>query len=87
MQNYPNPFNPTTQIEFSLPKESIVTIKIYNILGKEIKTLVNGEKTAGEHTITWNGMNDNGIQVASGTYLYRINTGNFSQVKKMIFLK
>ena len=86
-QNYPNPFNPTTQIEFSLPKESIVTIKIYNILGKEIKTLVNGEKTAGEHTITWNGMNDNGIQAASGTYFYRISTGNFSQVKKMIFMK
>jgi len=86
-QNYPNPFNPTTQIRFSLPKESIVTIKIYNMLGKEIKTLISGEEGAGEHSIAWNGMNDRGIQAASGTYFYRIDTGNFSQVKKMIFLK
>ena len=86
-QNYPNPFNPTTQIRFNMPEESVVTIKIYNMLGKEIKTLISGEKTAGEHSVTWNGTNDRGILVASGTYFYRINTGNFTQVKKMIFMK
>ncbi|MHB8337518.1 MAG: glycoside hydrolase family 28 protein [Ignavibacteriaceae bacterium] len=86
-QNYPNPFNPTTQIRFNMPKESVVTIKIYNMLGKEIKTLIRGEKAEGEHSVTWNGTNDRGIQVASGTYFYRINTNNFTQVKKMIFMK
>ncbi|MHB1688361.1 MAG: FlgD immunoglobulin-like domain containing protein [Ignavibacteriaceae bacterium] len=86
-QNYPNPFNPSTQIEYSIPRQANVTIKIYNILGREIKTLVSGEKTAGEYSITWNGLDNSGNQVASGAYFYRIEAGSFIQIKKMIFLK
>ena len=86
-QNYPNPFNPSTTIRYGLPQASSVTIKIYNILGQEVKTLVNEDKSAGTYTVQWNGDNDFGYQVASGTYIYRIVAGNFVQVRKMVLLK
>ncbi|MCH7974028.1 MAG: T9SS type A sorting domain-containing protein [Bacteroidetes bacterium] len=84
---YPNPFNPSTVIKYALPEASFVTLKIYNMLGQEIKTLVNSDKNAGTYTVQWNGDNNFGIKVASGTYIYRIVTGNYVQSNKMILLK
>ncbi len=81
-QNYPNPFNPTTTIKYSIPSESLVKIKIYDILGREVTVLVNEEKSAGNYTIQFNGNN-----FASGVYLYRIQAGNFVDTKKMILMK
>ncbi len=86
-QNYPNPFNSLTQIRFQLPEQTLVTIKIYNILGQEVKTLVDGVKEAGYHTALWNGLDKNEQVVSSGIYYYRISTPNFVQTKKMVFLK
>ena len=86
-QNYPNPFNPATVINYSIPKEVAVSIKVYNSLGKEIKTLENGYKSAGLYSIIWNGDDNSGNKVSSGTYFYRITAGEFTQIKKMILLK
>lgn len=86
-QNYPNPFNPTTQIRFALPLESDVELKIYDILGREVATLVKGVHKPGSYTIEWNGRNNYGVHVASGMYIYRITAGNFVQTKKMMMLK
>jgi len=81
-QNYPNPFNPTTAIEFQLPKESFVTLKIYNILGVEIAMLVNEQKQAGIHKISFNAS-----ELSSGLYIYKISAGKFEQTRKMMLLK
>ncbi len=86
-QNYPNPFNPTTQINYSLPKQSIVELKIYDILGREVASLFKGEQQAGRYTLEWNGNNNFGSKVASGIYIYRIVAGKFIQSKKMMLLK
>ena len=86
-QNYPNPFNPSTIINYSLPKSSFVTIKIYDMLGREVKTLINSEQNSGTHNIQWNGDNNFGSKVSSGTYIYSIRTGDFYQARKMILLK
>jgi photosystem II stability/assembly factor-like uncharacterized protein len=93
-QNYPNPFNPTTTIRYALPVESTVKLKVFNILGQEVATLVNGEQVAGYYDIAWDGKNANGASIASGVYFFRIDakaTGdemrNFTQIKKMIMLK
>ncbi|MBK8946739.1 MAG: T9SS type A sorting domain-containing protein [Ignavibacteriae bacterium] len=81
-QNYPNPFNPTTIINYSLKKEGFTTLKVYDILGSEITTLVNENKFAGSYTIEFDGSN-----LSNGVYFYTINSGNFHQTKKMILLK
>lgn len=82
-QNYPNPFNPVTKINYELPKDGKVKIVIYDILGRQIKTLVNNEiKQAGRYTVEFNG-----TQFASGVYFYRIQAGDFVQVKKMVLIK
>ncbi len=86
-QNYPNPFNPSTIITYTLPKQRLVSIKIYDILGREIRTLVNTEQTQGVHKVEWDGKNNFGSKVASGTYIYRIDAGDFVQSKKMVMLK
>ncbi|MHB9011009.1 MAG: FlgD immunoglobulin-like domain containing protein [Ignavibacteriaceae bacterium] len=86
-QNYPNPFNPSTTINFSLKSEAVVTIKIYSILGKEVRTLVNEERPSGNYCVLWNGCDNAGISVASGTYFYRYTAGNITQVRKMVLLK
>lgn len=86
-QNYPNPFNPTTIIRFALPEASFVTLKIYNMLGQEVKTLVNGQKDAGTFNVQWRGDNDFGRKVSSGTYIYRVIAGPHIVTKKMILLK
>jgi hypothetical protein len=81
-QNYPNPFNPTTNIRYSLPKASNVSLTVYNILGQQIARLVNGFKMAGSYTITWNAEN-----TASGIYIYRLQAGSNTLTKKMTVLK
>ena len=81
-QNYPNPFNPTTKINFAIPKQGLVTLKVYDMLGKEIKTLVNEVKSAGSYTVDFNGS-----QFSSGVYFYKIQTGDFSEVKRMMLVK
>ncbi len=86
-QNYPNPFNPSTIIKYALPKESFVSIKIYNILGQEVKTLVNEDKTAGTYNVQWNGENNFGESVSSGAYIYRVVAGEKVETKKMILLR
>jgi hypothetical protein len=86
-QNYPNPFNPTTTISFALPKAGKVQLSVFNLLGQEVKTLVNGDLAAGNNSIVWDGTNDHGQSVASGIYFYRIAAGDFSQTKKMMMLK
>jgi hypothetical protein len=81
-QNYPNPFNPVTNIRYDLPNDVRVLIKIYDLLGREIKTLVNEFKKAGSYIISFNG-----AELASGVYFYRIAAGNFVSVKRMVLLK
>jgi len=86
-QNYPNPFNPSTTIRFSLPQESKVKLVVYDITGAVVKTVMDNALSAGNKEVTWDGTNSNGAKVASGMYLYRIEAGNFSAVKKMLLLK
>ncbi len=87
-QNYPNPFNPTTTIEFDLPKDEIVTLKVYALDGREVKTLIEKKLyRAGRHRISWDGTSNAGNKVGSGVYVYRIEAGKFKASKKMIFLK
>ncbi len=86
-QNYPNPFNPSTIISYAIPEASLVSIKIYDMLGQEVNTLMNAEQTAGVHNLTWDGKNNYGIKVSTGTYIYRITAGTFTQSKKMLLLK
>jgi len=86
-QNYPNPFNPTTQIAYRLPEDANIKLALYNILGQQIRTLANGFTPAGAYTITWDGKDEAGRQVASGMYLYRLDAGKFSSVKRMTLLK
>jgi len=81
-QNYPNPFNPTTTIKFSLPESGNVKLIVFNILGEDVKTLLNGVKEAGIHTI-----NFNASELNSGIYFYKIETSNFTAVKKMMLIK
>jgi len=81
-QNFPNPFNPTTTIKFSIPVASVVTLKIYNILGEEVKTLVNEYKEIGNHTTQFDASS-----LSSGIYLYRMKAGSFVETKKMILIK
>jgi len=86
-QNYPNPFNPTTRIEYYISNRSNVKINIYNMSGELIKVLLNEEKNTGNYSITWDGRNNSDDLVASGAYFYQIQTNDFVQVKKMIYLK
>jgi hypothetical protein len=87
-QNYPNPFNPKTVISYKLSVISEVSLKIFDILGREITTLVNGIQSAGEHTVLWDGNNSKGQSAGSGIYSYRLTAGNgFVETKKMVLLK
>ncbi|MCX6167709.1 MAG: T9SS type A sorting domain-containing protein [Ignavibacteriales bacterium] len=86
-QNYPNPFNPSTRITYSLPQNSFVSIKVYDMLGREVRSLVNTEMLSGNHSVEWSGIDNAGSKVSSGTYIYRITAGNFVAIKKMILVK
>jgi hypothetical protein len=81
-QNYPNPFNPSTTISYSLPQDNFVSLKVYNVLGNEVATLVNEQITAGAHKVNFNASN-----LSSGVYYYTIRTGNFTSTKKLMLLK
>jgi len=81
-QNYPNPFNPSTNINFTLPNAEFVTLKIYDILGREVTTLINEEMNAGNYTKIWDAKN-----LSSGVYFYKLQAGKFSETKKMILKK
>ncbi|MHB8338047.1 MAG: T9SS type A sorting domain-containing protein, partial [Ignavibacteriaceae bacterium] len=81
-QNYPNPFNPSTVIKYSVPKSGIVTLKVYNMLGQEVATLVNQMQNSGNYIVNFNANN-----LASGVYMYRIQSGDFTLTKKMELLK
>lgn len=81
-QNFPNPFNPSTKIKFSLPKNSFVNIKVFNLLGMEVETLVQEKLNAGVYSVEWNAS-----QYPSGVYFYRIRTKDYTDVKRMIFVK
>ncbi len=81
-QNYPNPFNPSTTIRYEIPKSGLVTVKVYNVLGKEIETLINENQTSGVYRLNWNASD-----YPSGIYFYKIESGEFSKVMKMVLLK
>jgi hypothetical protein len=86
-QNYPNPFNPVTEIRFDLPEAVNVELKIYNLLGQEVVTLLDAKKPAGAYTVAWDSKSAGGLPVSSGTYIYRLKAGTFVDAKKMTLLK
>lgn len=86
-QNYPNPFNPVTNIEFSLPRVAHVRLDIYNIVGQKVRTLVDEEMEPGRYVADWDGKDEKGNSVSSGIYFYRMDAGDFSDIKKMLLVK
>ena len=82
MQNYPNPFNPTTSISYSLSSPGYVSLKVFNMLGQEVASLVEGQIAEGSHSVTFNASN-----LASGTYIYRLKAGNYVETKKLLLMK
>ncbi|KAA3604076.1 MAG: T9SS C-terminal target domain-containing protein [Calditrichaeota bacterium] len=86
-QNFPNPFNPTTTIKFGIPKESFVNLTVFNVLGQKVKTLVSEELQPSFYSLKWDGTNDFKKIVSSGVYFYKIETENFRQTRKLLFLK
>ena len=81
-QNYPNPFNPRTLVEYAIPEPGFVSLKVFNVLGNEISTLISGTESAGKHSIEWNAQG-----LPSGIYFYKIQAGNFTETKKMVLSK
>ena len=86
-QNYPNPGNPSTTIQYTVPNECCVEVIIYNLMGQEVRTLVNEVQKSGSHTIVWDGSNNSGTSVTSGIYLYNLKIGDKSFTKKLTILK
>ena len=86
-QNYPNPFNPTTQFSVDVPKAAAVNITVYDVLGRKIATLMNGEQAAGYHVTEWDSRDEHGLTVPSGMYMVRMTAGDFSQVRKILLMK
>ena len=86
-QNYPNPFNPTTKISYDLPNNEFVSIYIYNVMGRKIKSLINANQEAGYRSLTWNATDDLGQSVSAGMYIYTIQAGEYRQTRKMVLLK
>ena len=87
VQNYPNPFNPSTVIRYQLPDRTEVILTIFDISGREVRTLVKETLAAGKHSVTWNGTNNQGNRVSSGIYLYQLKAGNRSESRRMLLLK
>ncbi|KAF0151618.1 MAG: hypothetical protein FD143_1751 [Ignavibacteria bacterium] len=86
-QNYPNPFNPSTIISYTVPKQSRVQIKIYDVIGNEVRSLIDEDKNAGKYNILWDSRNNTGSRVTSGVYLYKIFADGFTETKKMMLVK
>ena len=87
MQNYPNPFNPATTIEFSLPVQTNVSLKVYDVIGREVAELIHGQMRAGTFRFRWDGRNSANSSVASGVYFYRLTAGSFVETKRMLLLR
>ena len=85
--NYPNPFNPVTSLSFGLPTAGHVRLQIYNVLGQQVKTLIDEPMEIGHHEVTWNGRDGSGKAVSSGVYFYRLESGQFGQTRKMMLVK
>ncbi|HEY6952974.1 MAG TPA: T9SS type A sorting domain-containing protein, partial [Bacteroidota bacterium] len=86
-QNFPNPFNPSTTIHYSIPDKGVVRLTVFDIAGRQVATLDEGEKPAGSYTAVWNGTSANGAQVASGVYFYRLESSGLNITRKMVLLK
>ncbi len=86
-QNFPNPFNPQTDIEFDLPESTSVSLKVFDTVGKRVITLLDGEAGSGHHSLTWDGRDEEGKEVASGVYYYRLQAGGYSATRAMLLLK
>ncbi|HEX9971185.1 MAG TPA: T9SS type A sorting domain-containing protein, partial [bacterium] len=86
-QNYPNPFNPETSIKYSAPKDGSIQIEVYNILGKKVRTLFDGQQAAGTYEVRWNARDDYGSTLSSGVYLITLRSGNFVTAKRITLLK
>jgi flagellar hook assembly protein FlgD len=93
LQNYPNPFNPTTTLRYGIPKDALVTLTVYNVLGQKVTTLKSEIQNVGFHNVQWNGRNDSGSPVSTGVYFYRLEakpvdgSETFSSLKKMLLMK
>ncbi len=85
--NYPNPFNPTTTIQFALPEASAVQLSIYDVLGRNVRRLLDAPFARGTYTVTWDGADEAGARAPSGVYVYRLTTGSFSASRKMLVVR
>jgi len=83
-QNFPNPFNPSTEIRYDIPEESFVLLSVYNVLGKQVRTLVNEIRPAGSHSVLWDGLDNKNLELSSGIYFYKLNAGTETHVFKMM---
>ena len=86
-QNYPNPFNPETTIRFDLPRSEEINLAVYNLTGQKVVTLVHGLREAGTYTLRWDGRNDEGRELGSGVYLYRLTAGDRAATRKVLLLR
>ncbi|MGH7452394.1 MAG: FlgD immunoglobulin-like domain containing protein, partial [bacterium] len=86
-QNFPNPFNPETGIKYQVPARTNVSLRVYNALGQEVRTLVNSVKDAGVYSAVWDGKDNNGRQLTTGIYLVRLEAGDFVMTRKMAMVK
>ncbi len=86
-QNYPNPFNPNTTISFQLPAANYASLNVYDITGKLVRTLVNEQRSEGLQSVNWNGKDNSGVSVASGIYFYKLQSGSFTETKKMVLMR
>ena len=87
LQNYPNPFNPETTIEYMVPERERIVIKIYNLMGKEVRILVDEQNQPGHYRIIWDGRDEQGEKVASGVFIYRMRAGQFVSMKKLVLMR
>ena len=86
-QNFPNPFNPSTSIQYQLLEAGFVTLEVFDVNGRKIKTLINSQQNAGYKTVMWNGTNDAGMPVSTGMYIYSVRSGDKVINKRMTFMK
>ena len=86
-QNYPNPFNPVTRIMVEMPKDAVVDVAVYDIVGRRVATILSGEQAAGYHLVEWNGQNASGQSVSSGMYFVRMTSEQFTAVRKVMLMK